>query len=51
MSEARYQETRRLTLVDLDKLFELWVQHYDEIPDADRQRLPLAPVYFLAADD
>ena len=46
--EARAQENRRLTLMDLKRLFELWVEHYDNIPDEDRQVLPLRPVHFLA---
>jgi len=47
-SEARTKETRKLTLVDLVKLVELWVQHYDKIAESDKQLLPLKPVYYLA---
>ena len=39
---------RRLTLVDLDRLVELWIEYSPELDDTDRQRLPLEPVYFLA---
>lgn len=46
--EARSQERRRLTLIDLSRLVALWVEHFDELLDEDRQRLPLKPVYFLA---
>lgn len=49
--EARQQESRRITLIGPQELFDLWVQHYEELSDVDRQRLPLTPVYFLAADD
>jgi restriction system protein len=45
--EARLQATRRVTLIDLERLFDLWVEHYPKMPDADRNRLPLKPVYFL----
>jgi restriction system protein len=45
---VREQERRRVTLVDLGKLFDLWVDHYDRIPDAQRQLLPLKPIYYLA---
>jgi restriction system protein len=46
--EARGQERRSLTLIDLDRLVRLWIEHYDGMDDADRLRLPLQPVYFLA---
>jgi restriction system protein len=49
--EARAQESRRLTLVDLNRLLELWVEHYDRIPEAERGLLPLRPVYFLDPRD
>ncbi len=45
--EARGQENRRLTLIDLDRLFALWVEHYDNVPEVERNLLPLRPVYFL----
>ncbi|MGH9792575.1 MAG: restriction endonuclease, partial [Candidatus Acidiferrales bacterium] len=50
-SEARTQEKRRITLLDLEKLFDLWVGHYDKIAEADRRLLPLRPVYYLAPVD
>lgn len=46
--EARTQEKRRITLVDLERLFDLWVKHYQTLTDEARQRLPLKPIYFLA---
>jgi restriction system protein len=49
--EARAQEKRRMTLVDLDRLVGLWIEHYDALDDIDRQRLPLKPVYFLSLPD
>jgi restriction system protein len=48
--EARRQENRRIMLVDLKRLFDLWVEHYDEIPEACRRLLPLKPVYFLVPE-
>lgn len=45
--EVRYQEKRRLMLVDLRRFFELWVQHYSAIPELQRRLLPLRPVHFL----
>jgi restriction system protein len=46
--EARSQEQRRLTLIDLGRLVELWIEHSPKLDDADRQRLPLKPIYFLS---
>jgi restriction system protein len=46
-AEARTQENRRITLIDLERLVELWIQHHGEIPDAQRQLLPLKPVHYL----
>ncbi|HVF74790.1 MAG TPA: restriction endonuclease [Acidimicrobiales bacterium] len=48
--EARGQENRRLTLVNLEQLFDLWVQYYEAIDETERRLLPLKPVYFLASD-
>jgi restriction system protein len=45
--EVRSQETRRLTLVDLNRLVDLWIEHLSRIGASDRQRLPLTPIYFL----
>jgi restriction system protein len=46
--EARMQERRRLTAIDLRRFLELWVQHLGAMSDMDRQRLPLKAVYFIA---
>ncbi len=48
--EARTQEKRRVMLIDLEQLFDLWVQHYDKLSDEARQRLPLKPIHFLAPE-
>lgn len=45
--EARRQEKRRIMLVDLKRLFDLWIEHYDQIPEVQRRLLPIRPVYFL----
>jgi len=49
--EARRQEKRRIMLVDLKRLFDLWVDHYNDIPEAQRRLLPLRPVYYLAPEE
>ena len=46
--EARTQEKRRVTLIGLEKLFDLWVEHYDGLSDQARRRLPLRPIQFLS---
>lgn len=46
--EARSQEKRRVTLINLNRLVALWVEHFDSLDDEDRQRLPLKPVYYLS---
>lgn len=50
-TEARTQERRRITLLDLKSFFGLWVESYDDIPDEARRLLPLKPVHFLAPDE
>jgi restriction system protein len=49
--EARSQENRRISLIDLQRFFDLWVEYYAEIEEDDRQRLPLKAVQFLAPRD
>jgi restriction system protein len=46
--EARTQEKRRISLLDLERLFDLWVEHYAKLDDAARRRMPLKPIYFMA---
>ena len=50
-NEARLQEKRQLTLVDLQRLFDLWVEHYKKIDEPGRALLLLRPVYYLVAND
>jgi restriction system protein len=47
-NEARTQEKRKITLLGLEQPFDLWLEHYAKVEEADRQLLPLKPVYFLA---
>jgi len=44
---ARMQERRKITLIDLEELLELWVKFYSQLDDRARARLPLTPIYFL----
>jgi restriction system protein len=45
--EARTQHTRKITLLTLEALFDLWVEHYSRLSDTARRRLPLRPIHFL----
>ena len=47
-TEARTQEKRRITLIGLETLFDLWVEHYSKLTDQARRRLPLRPIQFLS---
>jgi restriction system protein len=44
---ARSQERRKITLVDRDKLVDLWIQFGTKLDERARQRFPLSPIYFL----
>ena len=46
-AEARRESKRKLTLIDLEKLYQLWVQHQHKVEEAHRQLLPLTPVHYL----
>ena len=45
--EARTQERRRITLLDLEGFLDLWVEHYPNLSQDAKQRLPLKPIYYL----
>lgn len=48
--EARTHETRRITLLDLNQLLEMWIEHYESVDEQRRRLLPLRPVHFLASE-
>jgi restriction system protein len=48
--EARTQEKRKITLLNNEQLFDLWVEYYDKLREEDRRRLPLQPIHFLAPE-
>ncbi len=47
-SEARNQESRRVTLIDIRRLVDLWLQFYDHLDEGAKRRFPLKPIHFLA---
>lgn len=51
LDEARGQAKRQVTLIDLERLFDLWIEFYDRIEDSGKRRLPVRPIYFLAPQD
>jgi restriction system protein len=48
---ARKQESRKITLIDLDRLVELWIKFYEKLDGEARERLPLSPIYFLTPQE
>lgn len=48
---ARHQERRRITLIDHQRLVELWIEYQDKVALDKRDALPLKPIYFLAPVD
>lgn len=48
--EARTQQSRQVTLINLVRLFELWIEHLDKLDEEARDLFPLKPIYFLAPE-
>ena len=48
---ARDQERRRITLIDRERLVELWIDYQDKVELDKRDALPLKPIYFLAPEE
>lgn len=44
---ARGLETKRIMLINTDKLVKLWIEFTPKLSDRAWQRLPLTPIYFL----
>jgi restriction system protein len=49
--EAQVHGPSKISLVDLESFFNLWVEYYDQLSDAARQRFPLRPIHFLSLSD
>lgn len=47
---ARRQTNRKITLIDLDRLVELWIESYGKLGEKARRSLPLTPIYFLTPE-
>jgi restriction system protein len=50
-SEARLQQRRKITLLDLGRVVDLWTEHYSTLDESDRALLPLKAVHYLAPHD
>jgi restriction system protein len=48
---ARAQERRQITLIDLERLVDLWIEFFDRLVESARRRLPLTPIYFLTPEN
>ncbi len=46
--EARTKETRKVTLINLRKLVDLWIENYEKIAESDKRLLPLKTIHYLA---
>jgi restriction system protein len=46
--EARTQQSRQVTLINLERLYDLWIEHLERIDEEGRILLPLKPIFFLA---
>ena len=43
--EARTHSSKRLTLLDAQKLFDLWIEHYGNIPPESEFLLPIRSIF------
>ena len=48
LEEAQAQRIYRITLIDLEAFFDLWLEYYDKLTQEAQQRFPLKPIYFLS---
>ena len=48
---SRSQESRKITLLDSQKLVDLWIEYNDQLQKDKRNLLPLKPIYFIAPID
>jgi restriction system protein len=46
--EEAHAQAGRITLIDLEAFFDLWLEYYDRLTPAGRQRFSLKPIQFLA---
>lgn len=49
IEEAQEQRPDRITLIDLEHFFDLWVEYYNNLTNVGRQSFPIKPIYFLSS--
>ncbi|NLY75368.1 MAG: Mrr restriction system protein [Firmicutes bacterium] len=49
-AEARTQEKRKITLINMRNFIDLWVKFYDKLSDSARSKMPLKQIWFLSPD-
>jgi restriction system protein len=49
--ESQAQRPDRIALIDLEVFFDLWVEYYDKLTQAGRQRFPLRSILFLGPEE
>jgi restriction system protein len=47
VEEIRTGALQKITLLDLEGFFDLWIRYYDELGEEARRRFPLKKIYFL----
>lgn len=48
--EARTQQNRQVTLINLQKFYQLWIDHLGKLDEEAKALFPLKPIYFLAPE-
>ncbi len=48
---ARTNESKKITVINMKKFFELWVEYYGGLSYDARVKFPLKPVYYLSPDE
>ena len=48
IEEVQTQKNNRITLIDLEAFFDLWVEYYEKLAPEARARFPLKPIHFLS---
>jgi restriction system protein len=49
--EARTQEKRKISLIDLERFVVMWTTNYARLSDEAKRKLPLRPIWFLAPQE
>lgn len=49
--EARTQEKRKISLIDLERFIDMWTENYPRLGDEAKRKLPLRPIWFLAPQE